>query len=112
MKEAIIKAIEGGYLKQNGANSVSVEFHKDETYTVEYADSSACHFNFGIENNAAHKFLNPLFWQALSKSLGWDSYEDPQGKKYPVWQKEWHRFVDALAEGQTPDQFFTTLLSN
>ncbi len=45
-------------------------------------------------------FLDPLAWQAVGKTRGWT--EDlPSGKPSTIgWQHEWHRFIDALADGK------------
>lgn len=67
-------------------------------------------------------FLDPLFWQALGKSLGWAngglerkwfhqsgevlSYQD----KLPKWRWIWSRFIDHLAEGKDADDYFKELL--
>lgn len=66
-------------------------------------------------------FLDPLFWEALGKSLGWEK-KTVRGKLCGIegctgkhlegtdWKDQMHRFVDALSEGQTPDEFFKELL--
>lgn len=57
--------------------------------------------------------LDPTFWQALGKALGWNKWEG-FNKPYDMkdeWQDQWHRFITALSEGQSPDDFFKTLLS-
>lgn len=59
--------------------------------------------------------LDPLFWQALGKSLGWrehgSSYDlDHFGGK-PQWEYEWHNFIDHLIAGGNPEEFFTRLLA-
>lgn len=99
---AIEKAIEGGY-KQPIAFMVGGKNY--------------------IENNEA--FLSPLFWQALGKSLEWKNprqcgccYKEPkfcrcsEFEMYEAWQINWHRFIDALAEGKTAEDFFGELLAN
>jgi hypothetical protein len=62
--------------------------------------------------------LDPLFFQALGKGLGWktkeqyiaDGEEDPSGVK-DQWRYEWRRFIDHLAEGKDIESFFTNLLN-
>ena len=49
-------------------------------------------------------FLDPLFWQALGKAMGWGG-EDWDGG----WRKHWHRFIDHLAEGKDAESFFKDL---
>jgi hypothetical protein len=54
--------------------------------------------------------LDPLFWQSLGKAMGWGI--EPSGS---IWQGKqqcliyWHDFIDALAEGQTAEQYFETI---
>ena len=85
-----------------------------------------------IEINEA--LLDPLFWKALGKATGWKikcqncggeigestgmgkvvfkyqckgkcgSYFD--NREAEVWAKEWHRFIDHLADGGTIEGFF------
>lgn len=72
------------------------------------------------------RLLDPLFWQALGKSLGWDEYRNDdethdcdalgcsstdhvlEGR----WKKEMHSFIDHLISGKTPESFFENLLTN
>ena len=127
MKEAIQKAIEGGWDKKRMLGSwgdVDVDIH-------EWA------------------WLDPSFWQALGKAMGWDNHnqitmslpEEGQERRKEIirleetvgvlvkfvgtgkvivspytkglyWKDVWHLFIDHLAEGKDPDSFFQTLLSN
>lgn len=62
-------------------------------------------------------FLDPLFWQSLGKGLGWEETVEVEIPDFPLtpalkatqWKVHWHHFIDALAEGQTPEAFFTEL---
>jgi hypothetical protein len=62
-------------------------------------------------------FLDPLFWLALGRALGWDTevltvHEVENGRPTVVtrtgqhWLYHWHRFIDHLAEGKTAASFF------
>ena len=51
--------------------------------------------------------LDPIFWFALGWALGW--HEQPWGGYDQWWRDPWHRFVDCVAAGKTPDDFFATL---
>lgn len=116
-KQAIEKAIEGGYmlmnLKDNTAILLMALAEKEKT------------------------LLNPLFWRSLGTALGWGikcqncggeigessgmgkvtfkyqckgkcgSYFD--SREAEVWAKEWHRFIDVLSEGKSADDFFKEL---
>ena len=57
--------------------------------------------------------LDPLFWQALGKAMGWESKDVvTNSAEYREWQGQWHRFIDHLAEGKSPDDFFQDLLTS
>lgn len=95
MKEAIQKAIEGGY-----KNYVLCSEHGYEYGQV---------------------WLDPLFWQALVKSMGWDDLvnywtclnSDGTSKIYlNRWENEMHNFIDHLAKGKDTEEFFNNLINN
>lgn len=83
MKEAIQKAIEGGY--------------RQTSFDLSYSP-----------------LLDPLFWQALGKAMGWEDFEgyDVEGdfSKIEGWRNHWHRFIDHLASGGDAESFFKELL--
>lgn len=74
-----------------------------------------------------HLLLTPAFWQALGKARMWgakacmecgfngrfDDYHGDcgkcMGKEYAGWLYQWHRFIDARAEGRTAEEFFEGL---
>lgn len=120
MKEAIKKAIEGGY-KVNG-----LVLEKGELFAFGRPDQQK------IEQ---YCLLDPLFWQCLGKHEGWnerkvtmnlsemeissvgrEKFTRPKQspsyiRKTPNrWKNEWHRFIDHLAEGKDIDSFFESLL--
>lgn len=49
--------------------------------------------------------MNPLFWQSLGKAMGW--YKGDLGRD--EWEKQWHYFIDHLAEGKDAESFFKDL---
>lgn len=121
---------------------------------------------FGIPAFTAAFTLDPLFWQALGRALGWtvaverelsavitatikqqmeliphsnfyqaDRYDTDnlhvlhlwkdstsydiqvpkdadRTKNTPLWLYHWHCFIDHIAEGKNPDDFFKELLTN
>jgi hypothetical protein len=102
MKEAIQKAIEGGW-KPKGQKSMAK-------------------YDLGLQKQAAvnrSKFwerycLDPLFWQALGKAMGDGNMDcNPYGQDFPMklWQYNWHSFIDHLAKGKSADEFFKELLT-
>jgi hypothetical protein len=44
--------------------------------------------------------LDPTFWLALGKGLGWDQPDR--------WKMEWHRFSDHLADSKDAESFFAS----
>lgn len=110
MKEAIQKAIEGGWGKEQ---------------------FSASHLNLRVVNTEEGSidmpldcvFLDPLFWQALGKAMGWEGKVQEvidtrtENPRFQVggwvnkgdWKTEWHRFIDHLAEGKDAESFFNEL---
>ncbi len=68
----------------------------------------------------AETYLDPLFWQALGKALGWHDTEkckvcDPyDGAKcreyYKNWTVQMHRFIDHIITGKSADEFFKKII--
>jgi len=65
-------------------------------------------------------FLDPRFWQALGRALGWQEtcelalscvYGHEECRRYhgAYWMYQWHCFIQAIADGQTPEVFFANL---
>jgi len=60
-------------------------------------------------------FLDPSFWRALGKALGWDKRQwyyntfTKGEESNDGWRVNWHRFIDHLAEGGTAETYFETL---
>lgn len=103
IQQAIEKAIEGGYPKPGN-------------FTGTYESPYTSHF------------LNPLFWQSLGKSMGWEKatcehhgncIDGRSGIHCREWEENnciekkwlehWHRFIDHLAEGKDAESFFDSL---
>lgn len=124
MEEAIKRAVAGGYI--NHALNIK------RKYDFDYRNITGEHlikYNQLIEDFLkVNALLDPLFWQALGTSLGWGNeigvddrtfwsgtidfpeISDQGGAYREVWRWQMHRFIDHLAEGGKPDQFFTDLL--
>ena len=88
IQEVLTKASEGGY-------------HHD-------AQRQAFTIRVGVLGSHALRtirvdaiFLDPDFWRALGHTLGWHHER--------VWKGQWQRFLDHLAQGNTPESFFATL---
>lgn len=124
-EQAIKKAIEGGWNNKQTANSIPITKSNFEAQMVL------------LGNLYVAWFLDPSFWRSLGNALGWNEHEiiihhkarmvtvvtRPGGSrtfKVPAhdvrrkiknarWKKEWHRFIDHLAEGKTVEIFFESL---
>lgn len=109
MKEAIQKAIEGGW---NQGYKISHYGVMGDVLLVKGVRSRAL-----IEAEIREDLL---FWQALGKAMGWDGkpfgISIPNGGETVVhktkdeWKNNWHRFTDHLAEGKDVESFFNELL--
>ena len=122
LEQAIEKAIDGGYQP--------IMYESSDSH---YSDIWI--FIGGFDYCIPEIVLDPLFWQALGKSEGWEKstttftvkkqeISDCSGRSYVrekhtvtrpvrnahnIWLKKWHRFIDHLAEGKTIDSYFETL---
>lgn len=122
---AISRAIEGGYdfegkLKNVGLGNGVWELNKPDEIVVrrkevliDYEEIVKYYFPISMVRE------NPLFWQCLGKALGWwhctvhvDGGEEVrcEDRKHDDWFKNWHRFIDSLAEGKSPEEFFNQLI--
>lgn len=121
MNEAIKIAIEKGGYRHNGHEirwepiTKSWWFYwiaKDEEGDP-YEASHPCCYDHPLYQNPL--LLDPLFWQSLSKALGWPVNTRVALAKYPgVWEQASHRYyahrwLDAHFEG-TEEQFWKDLL--
>lgn len=103
MKNAIEKAIEGGWML--------------DTPNVQMANEGRAWLfteTDGIKEKILHSgdiLISPLFWQALGKAMGWDEEYDYENKR-EAWIGYWHRFIDHLASGGDAESFFATLIPN
>lgn len=115
MEKAIQKAIEGGWNKIWTSCETPTGISKSHDYrdwNIQWKDTTVPQI---VRQNDF--LLDPLFWQALGKAMGW-------GKKMSVsiasgggtawhtkkWQAHWHDFIDHLAEGKDAESFFAELI--
>lgn len=122
IQETIEKAIDGGFSTVDGRAPT-----KEERPTI-------ARLEIKTHGSIEAIFLNPLFWQSLGKAMGWPedtTYCDHCGEAdiadeyvtndeehsdcsnlltFPkYWRYQWHRFIDHLADGATPESFFKQL---
>lgn len=110
-KEIIEKAIEGGFKVKTFYKGLS---HKEGTAPSATNDTDSRSETLYMIDSIA---LDPLFWQALGKALGWeqwlptgfhDKYEDDIEEL--GWKVQAMRFYDLILTGQPTEEFFATLL--
>lgn len=115
-EQAIKKAIEGGYT-----------FHKIEGTQWFKKTGMKSYKNVHI----TEVFLDPLFWQCLGKSMGWNAdnshrcslnhierlgksiactFCEGQGKDGIYWLTQWHTLIDHLASGGDVEGYLKSLL--
>jgi hypothetical protein len=88
IQEALTKAREGGYHQEFKPRELGLRVG-----VVGLHAFSAMHVDA--------IFLDPEFWRALGRTLGWQHER--------VWKGQWQRFIDHLVQGKTPDSFFAQL---
>jgi len=106
IKQAIEKAIEGGWLKGSKFRTIA---HRDGSYLTGVAFFTMVSCDGDQEDwsrDVLALFSDPLFWQSLGKAMGWGGKMIYHQEK---WLYEWHCFIDHLAEGKDAESFFQVL---
>jgi hypothetical protein len=119
IQEVIDKAVKGGYhiYGSDGMDTYNEGANRD--YSAWTRKDNESSFLVPTEET----FLDPRFWQALGRALGWSEacdlaiicvYEAQEGQRYRgyYWMFQWLRFIQALADGNPPDAFFAQLTSS
>ena len=116
IQEAINKANEGGY-HIYGSDGMETSYDgANSEYSVWTRKDNESSFIVLTEKT----FLDPQFWQALGRVLGWheacdlsitcgQGHEACRQSHGSSWMFQWHCFIQALADGHTPDAFFAHL---
>ena len=119
VQEALNKATEGGY-HIYGSDGMDTYYEgANSEYSVWTRKDNESSFIIPTEET----FLDPRFWQALGRALGWSEACDlaitcvhghAECRQYHgfYWMFQWHCFIQALADGHTPDAFFAHLTSS
>ncbi len=110
MEQAIKIAIENGWKPFTGYLRKKFELESD--CAIFYDKVNVRRFYF------SDMVLDPLFWQALGKGLGWEEtnncwgcgYDEGATERTPGWKIKMHRFIDHLVEGKGIESFFTELI--
>jgi hypothetical protein len=117
--EAIDKATEGGY-HIYGSDGMDTDY---EGATNDYSAWTRKDNSSSFLVPTEETFLDPKFWQALGRALGWSEgcdlaircahgHEECQRCRGYYWMYQWHCFIQALADGNTPEAFFAHLTSS
>src|SRR5207244_5609552 len=119
VQEALNKATEGGY-HISGSDGMDTDYEgATNDYSAWTRKDNASSFLVPTEET----FLDPQFWQALGRALGWSEVcdlaligvpgeEEGQHCRGSYWMYQWHCFIQALADGNTPEAFFAHLISS
>jgi hypothetical protein len=116
IQEALHKATEGGY-HIDGSDGIATYYEgANNEYSAWTRTDNESTFVVAVEAT----FLDPAFWQALGRALGWTErcdlailcgHGEDEGQKSRgyYWMYQWHCFIQALADGNTPEAFFARL---
>jgi hypothetical protein len=119
IQEAMHKAVAGGYhIHGSDGTETSYEGTNGEFSLWTRTDNESS-FMIPMEET----FLDPRFWQALGRTLGWSEgcdlaitcvhgEEECQRCRGYYWMYQWHCFIQALADGSTPAAFFAQFPSS
>jgi hypothetical protein len=119
VQEALNTAVAGGYHIYGSDGMDTLYEGANSEYSAWTRKDNESSFIVPTEET----FLNPQFWQALGRALGWSEgcdlaiicvhgEEECQRYRGYYWMFQWHRFTQVLADGHTPDAFFAHLLSS
>ena len=117
LHEAVKIAIENGWTMFKGHKVDSVRFMPGDKRLAEVVEEHEGRTSSSTTFSYDEFFLDPLFWQSLGKGLGWEETVEIEIPDFPLtpaltatqWKVHWHRFIDALAEGRTSEEFFREL---
>ena len=119
IQEAIDKAKEGGYHIYGSDGMDTFYEGANSDFSAWTRKDNGSTFMVAMEET----FLDPRFWRALGRALGWSEECDLAiicvlGEKECrqchgyYWMYQWHCFIQAMAEGNTPETFFASLPSS
>jgi hypothetical protein len=116
IQEAMNKAIEGGYHIDGSDSIATLYIGANDEYSAWTRIDNDSSFLVPVEET----LLDPQFWQALGRTLGWDEVcdltitcvhgeEECQRCRGYYWMYQWHCCIQALAHGNTLDAFFASV---
>ena len=108
IEQTIKKAIKGGWNMGLVGDDFSLSFTKvmegKANYTIKKDDG----YTFYEDVPVSRIFLDPKFWQALGKAMGWGEDTTDESGRYK-WHWKWVEFIDHLAEGKDAESYFKQL---
>jgi hypothetical protein len=116
VQEVMKKAVEGGYhIESSDGVDIAYSGANDE-YSAWTRTDTESSFLVPVEET----LLDPRFWQALGRTLGWGEvcdlaiicvHGEAECQRYRgyYWMFQWLRFIQALAQGNTLDAFFASV---
>ena len=119
VQEVLNKATEGGY-HIYGSDGMDTDYGgANSEFSLWTRKDNASSFMIPLEET----FLDPTFWQALGRTLGWDAVceltitcahgtSECQRCRGSYWMYQWHCCIQALAYGNTLEAFFARLTSS
>jgi hypothetical protein len=119
IQEAMNKAVDGGY-HIDGSDGIATSYiGANDEYSAWTRTDNDSSFMVPVEET----FLDPRFWQALGRILGWSEvcdlsitcvhgHEECRQCHGYYWMYQWHCFIQVLADGHTPEAFFARLTSS
>jgi hypothetical protein len=119
VQEVLDKAVEGGYHIYGSDGMDTLYEGANSEYSVWTRKDNESSFIVLTEKT----FLDPQFWQALGRALGWNEAcdlalicvhgeEECQRYRGYYWMFQWHRFIQAIADGNTLAASFAHLTSS
>jgi hypothetical protein len=119
IKEALNKAVEGGYHINDSDGVATWYIGANDEYSAWTRTDNDSSFMVPVEET----LLDPRFWQALGRTLGWGEvcdlaitcvhgHEECCSYRGYYWMYQWHRFIQILAHGNPPEAFFAQLLTS
>jgi len=116
IQEAVNTAVAGGYHLHGSDGVATVYTGANSDFSAWTRTDNDSSFLIPVEET----FLDPAFWQALGRALGWEEtcelaitcvHGQEECCRCPgsYWMYQWHCFIQHLANGQPPDTFFASL---
>jgi hypothetical protein len=117
LHEAIATAIENGWRTFKGHKIDSVRLMPGDKRLAEVIEEGDGRASSSTTFSYDEFFLDPVFWQSLGQGLGWEETVEVEIPDFPLtpalkatqWKVHWHHFIDAIADGRTPEEFFREL---